>query len=159
MAGEFLSWSELSGRPVYVAGQGRQAGLVDDFYYDPETQSVPALRVRTRLNDPRVLLASAIAVINQDGVTVVNENMLINEANAGHLYHLPRSRQLLGARVVSEQGRELGTADNLLLGIYPPVALRIAAFEIWRPRKQRIAAQAILHIEHNTLIIAEQDVS
>src|SRR5690242_11651569 len=57
MAGEFLSWSELVDRPVYVAGQGRQAGLVDDFYYDPETQSIPALHIKTRLNGPRVLLA------------------------------------------------------------------------------------------------------
>jgi sporulation protein YlmC with PRC-barrel domain len=159
MASEFLSWGELSDRPVNVAGQGRQIGLVDNFYYNPETQSIPSLRVKTRLNGSRVLLASAIAIIRRDGVTVANENMLIDEANAGHLYHLPQGRQLLGARVISEQGHELGVVDELLLGIYPPIALRISAFEIWHPRKRRISAQAILRIGHDTLTIAEQGVS
>lgn len=155
MTGEFLSWSDLSDKPVYIEGQGRQAGLVDDFYYDPETLLVPALRVRTRLNGPLVLVASAIAAINEDGVTVANEYMLIDEANANHFYQLPLGRQLLGARVVSEQGHELGTADNLLLGIHPPVALRISACELWRPRRRRFAAQAILHITRDTLTVAE----
>lgn len=159
MAGEFLSWSELVDRPVYVAGQGRQAGLVDDFYYDPETQSIPALHIKTRLNGPRVLLASAIAALSADGVTIANEHMLIDESNAGHLSQQPRGQQLLGAHVVSEQGHELGTVDNLLLGIYPPVALRISAFEIWRPRQRRISAHALLRVERNTLTIAEQEAS
>ncbi|HEY0757317.1 MAG TPA: PRC-barrel domain-containing protein [Ktedonobacteraceae bacterium] len=157
MAGEFLSWSEISDRPVYLAGQGRQIGLVDDFYYDPDTQSITALRVKTHLNGSRVLLASAIALIDLAGVTIANQNMLIDEANAGHIYQLPRGQQLLGSRVVSEQGRELGVVGSLLLGVSPPVALRISAIDLRSRGSRRISAHALLSIEEGTLVVMEQE--
>jgi sporulation protein YlmC with PRC-barrel domain len=151
-----MYWNELLGEPVQVLGQGRQAGQISDFYYDPETQSVSALRVRVRLSGPRVLLTSAIAALDRDGVAIENENMLIDETNTGHLTQLPLGSQLIGSRVVNEQGDELGNVSGLLLGINPPIALRISAFEIGRQRARRIPAQAITRIEGSTVTIMDQ---
>lgn len=159
MADELLYWSELPGKPVQMAGQGRLAGTIEDFHYDPSTQSVYALRVRTRLHGSRVLLASAIAAIDRDSVTIVNENMLIDETNAGPIYQLPLGSQLIGARVLNEQGEELGTISNLLLGIYPPVALRISVIEIGRERNRRISAHSITRMDDSTLTVMAREVS
>lgn len=157
MASEFLYWDDLFDSPVKIAGQGRQAGSVEDFYYDPTTQAIPALRVKTALHGWRVLLSSAIESIESDGVTVANEQMLIDEANAGHLSQLPLGHQLIGYRLVSERGREIGTVSNLLLGIVPPAALRISALEIGRRHGRRISAHAITAIGNGTLTIIEQE--
>ena len=156
MVNENMYWGDLAGRPVQLSGQGRQTGAVDDFYYDPATQSISALRIKTRLYGSRVLLASAIATIDRDSVTIANENMLIDETNAGHIYQLPLGSQLIGSRVITEKGQELGTVSNLLLGIYPPVTMRISSFEIGRPRGRHISAHAITSIEGNTVTIMEQ---
>lgn len=156
MAGEVLDWNDLSGVPVHVAGQGRLAGTVENFHYDPSTQSIYALRVRTRLDGSRVLLTSAIATIDGTGVTIANENMLIDETNAGPIYQLPLGSQLVGSRVIDEQGHELGTISNLLLGIYPPIAMRISAFEVGRGRSRRISAHAITRIDEGTLTVMAQ---
>lgn len=157
MAGGFMYWSDLQGKTVQIAGQGRQAGTVEDFFYDPETQSIYALRVKTRLNGQRALLASAISAIESDGVTIANENMLIDESNAGHVYHLPLGNQLLGSRVVSEQGSELGTVSALLLGVDPPISLRISSFEVGRPRGRRISAHALTSIYRDTLTVMDHE--
>lgn len=156
MAGEFMYWNNLLGKPVHVAGQGRQVGTVGDFYYESETQSICALRVKTMLHGWRVLLASAIATIDRSGVTIANENMLIDQANAGHLSQLPLGSRFVGYRVVDVKGHELGQVSNLVLGVYPPVALRISSFEVGRRRGPRISAHAITHIEDGTLTILEQ---
>jgi sporulation protein YlmC with PRC-barrel domain len=159
MVSEIMYWNDLAGRPVQLLGQGRKAGTVDDFYFDPETQSVSALRVKTRLNGFRLLQTSAIATIDRDGVIIANENMLIDEANAGHISLLPLGSQLIGARVINEQGQELGFVGNLLLGVYPPIAMHISSFEIGRPRGRRISAHAITSIDGNTITIMDQAVS
>ncbi len=155
MAEEFMYWNDLIGLSVRVAGQGRLAGTVEDFYYDPTTQSVPALRIKTRLAGSRVLLVSALAALDRDGVTVANENMLIDENNAGGLGRLPRGQRLLDARVISEKGHELGVVSNLLFGVSPLAAMRISSFEVGRQRGQRISAHAITHIGEDTLTVIE----
>jgi sporulation protein YlmC with PRC-barrel domain len=157
MASEIMYWSDLRGKPVQLSGQGRKAGVVEDFYYDPETQSVAALRVKTTLYGSRALLTSAIAALDQDNVTIENENMLIDETNTGHLSLLPLGSLLIGARVLNEQGHELGTVSNLHLGVYPLVAMRISSFEMGRARARRISAHAITSIDGNTLTVIGQE--
>jgi hypothetical protein len=58
--------------------------------------------------------------------------------------------------VVSERGQELGTVSQVLLGIYPPVALRISSLEIGRRPARRISAHEILRIERDKLTVIEQ---
>lgn len=155
MASEFMYWNDLRGKPINIAGQGRQAGVVEDFYYEPESQSVNALRVKVSLSDSHILLSSAIASIERDGITIANENMLISEANAGPIYQLPLGNQLVGSRIVNAQGRALGAVRNLLLGVNPPVALRISALELDDKRGTRLSAHAITNIDEGTLTVME----
>jgi sporulation protein YlmC with PRC-barrel domain len=156
MAGDILSWNDLSGRPIILAGQGRLAGTIEDFYFEPGTASINALRVRTRLHGFRILLPSAIQSLNREGVTIANEHMLIDEANAGPIYQLPTGNRLPSFTVVTESGSVLGTVRDILLGIYPPVALRISAFELADRRGTRISTHEVTGFSDNGLTVMNQ---
>jgi hypothetical protein len=56
--------------------------------------------------------------------------MLIDESNGGDLTELPLGNALLTYNVLSESGTALGTVENILIAIYPPVALRIEAYQL-----------------------------
>jgi uncharacterized protein YrrD len=124
------SWFELRGLPVTVAGEGRSAGVIEDFYYKLEVNSVFALRVKVGLSGFRLLIPSAIRSIERDAVTIASDMALIEESHGGQLSAFPLGSALLSRRVTSENGRSLGSVSDLLLDTSPPVALRIAAFRL-----------------------------
>ena len=124
------SWFELRGLPVTIPSEGRSVGTVEDFYYELEVNSVYALRVKVGVLGKRALTANAISSIARDAITIASDTMLIDESNDGQLSQLPMSGTLLSSKVKSESGRELGTVSDILMDTYPPVALRIAAFQL-----------------------------
>jgi uncharacterized protein YrrD len=124
------NWFDLRGLPVTIPGEGQSLGTVDDFYYKAGTNAIYALRVKTGLSGFKALAASAISTIVRNAVTVASEEMLIDESNGGDLTDLPLGNNLLSYEVLSESGTSLGTVGNILLATNPPVALRIAAFQL-----------------------------
>ena len=124
------SWFELRGLPVTIPGEGRRVGTADDFYYKDGTNAIYALRVKTGLSGFKALAASAISTIARNAVTVANEEMLIDESNGGDLKDLPLGNDLFSYNVLSESGTSRGTIENIFLATNPPVALRIAAFQL-----------------------------
>ncbi len=124
------SWFELRGLPVTIPREGRSVGTVNDFYYKEGTNAVYALRVKQRIYGFKALATSAISTIGPDAVTIANEQRLIDESNDGELSQLPLGNNLLSYKVLSESGTLLGTVRNVLLATEPPVALRIAAFQL-----------------------------
>ena len=157
MTSKFMYWNDLYGKPVLPVGQGRQCGVVEDFYYDPETQAIYALRVNAGLHGHRVLLSSSISSIDQSGVMIANEFKLIDEDNAGPIYQLPLGDRLTGFRIVTEEGQSLGSVRNIVLGIYPPTALRISAFELDDRQATRVSAHEITHFGEDSLTVMEQE--
>ena len=124
------NWFDLRGLPVNIHNQGRSVGTVDDFYYQADTNAISALRIKTSLSGFKVLAASAISTIDQKGVTIANQEMLIDESNGGDITELPLGNNLHGYSVLSESGTSLGPIERVLLATYPPVALRISAFQL-----------------------------
>ena len=124
------NWFDLRGLPVNIPSEGRSAGTVDDFYYKVGTNAIYALRVKTGLSGYKALTASAISTIDKNAVTIASQEMLIDENNGGDLKEFPLGNNLPGYHVLSERGTSLGTIESILLATYPPVALRIAAFQL-----------------------------
>ena len=124
------NWFDLRGLPVNIPSEGRSAGTVDDFYYKVGTNSIYALRIKTGLSGYLALATSAISTIEKNAVTIASQEMLIEESNGGDLTELPLGNNLPGYTVLSENGASLGAIENILLATYPPVALRIAAFQL-----------------------------
>ena len=126
------NWFDLRGLPVNIHSEGRSVGTVDDYFYQADTNAISALRIKTSLSGFKVLAASAISSIDQKAVTIANQEMLIDESNSGDITELPLGNNLLGYSVLSESGTSLGTIEGVLLATYPPVALRISAFQLAR---------------------------
>lgn len=153
------NWAELRGLPVVIPGEGRRAGTVDDFYYKLEINSIYALRVKpASFGDViHVLAASAIRSIERDAVTVVSENMLIPEANSGHLLELPTGSSLLSSVVKNEDGDVVGKVSSVLLATAPPVALRIAAYQLENGRQ--FSANEVTDYDGNVIYILNKAAS
>jgi uncharacterized protein YrrD len=145
------NWSELRGLPVVITREGRSAGIVEDFYFKLEINSVYALRVKVGILGYRVLSSSAIKSIERAAVTIASDSMLIEEANSGHLLELPTSNTLLSSVVKSEDGNTLGKVSGIVLATDPPVALRIAAYQLDNGRQ--FSANEVTNYDGNVMYI------
>jgi len=147
------NWSELRGLPVLIVREGRSVGTVSDFYYKLEINSIYALRVKSSTFGfgSRVLSSSAIKTIERAAVTIASDMMLIEEANSGHLLELPTSSSLLSSIVKSEDGETLGKVSGILLATDPPVALRIAAYQL--DNGKQFSANEVTDYDGNVIYI------
>ncbi len=148
------NWFDLRGLPVNIPGEGRNVGTVDDFYYEAGTNAISALRVKSGLSGFKIITTNVISTIDQNAVTIVSQEMLIDESNGGDIIELPLGNNLLGYNVLSESGTFLGTIENILLATYPPVALRIAAFQLTGGKT--FSAMELTRYERNELYILDK---
>ena len=153
---ETMKWSDLYKRDVNILSEGRVAGIVDDFYLKEGTNAIYALKVHTRIEGDFALPASAIEAIEPEAVTVKSAEMLTKA-----LPPLPLGSTLISCKVVGEKGEELGTVNEIWLGIVPPVALRVAAFEMASNsarshHNKGFTANAIVRYEDGLIVIQEQ---
>lgn len=124
------SWLDLRGLPVTLPKQGRQVGTVEDFYFDPESNAVYALRVKLPLTGYVALLSSVIDGIKQDAVTIANEQRLSNERHDGRLPVLLLGQNLLSYNVISEDGNPVGRVADILLDTRRHRALAVVAYQL-----------------------------
>jgi len=154
-------WTDLYGLAVETGG--KKVGTVEDFYLEPETNAVRALRVKVGVLGYRELQASAISSIERDRITIANEYMLAEERTDGRLPALLLGRNLLAYKVVSEQGTPVGKVSNVLIDTSTPVALRVAAFELGSDSRDRsgkrhpiFTANEVTAYERDTVFILDK---
>ena len=69
----------------------------------------------------------------------------------------PRGQALVGCKVFSESGTEIGTVRDVLLGITPVEALRVAGFEItFSSGVKRISSSSVLRYGEQVVVIYDQ---
>lgn len=127
---ETRKWSDLRGLAVVTLSDGKKVGTCDDFYFDPATQQVYALRVKTGLFGHRALLVTDINGIGKDAITTDNEGRLLNESENKRLSTLIFGQDLLTYKVMSASGTLIGTIGNVLLATDTPTTPRLTAFEL-----------------------------
>ena len=127
---ETRKWSNLRGLAVVTLYDGKKAGTCDDFYFDPATQQVYALRVKTGLFGHKLLLVTDINGIGENAITTANEERLRKESEDKRLSTLIPGQGLLSYRVMSASGTLLGTIGNVVLATGTPTTPRLTAFEL-----------------------------
>jgi sporulation protein YlmC with PRC-barrel domain len=154
-------WTELYGMAVVTGG--KRVGTVEDFYLQPETNAVRALRVKVDVLGYRELQASSISSFKQDRITIANEQMLAQERTDGRLPALLLGSNLLTYKIESEKGTPLGKVGNVLIDTRIPAALRVAAFELRGDSRERsgqrpptIDANEVTAYERNTVFILDK---
>jgi uncharacterized protein YrrD len=149
-------WSELKGMAVAVPSEGKRVGTIVDFYFKKGTNAVHAFRVSTRVLGDFALPVQAIQSVEADAVTTDTERRLLSALPA-----LPSGQSLRGRKIIGENGTEAGIVGDILIGVDPPVAMRIAGFELANPSKggvrpKRFSAEAVVSYEEDAVVIDEQ---
>ena len=160
---ETRKWSDLRGQAVVTLSDGKKVGTCDDFYFDPATQQVYALRVKTGLFGHKVLLVTDIKGIGEDAITTANEERLRKESEDKRLSTLIPGQDLLSYRVMSASGTLLGTIGNVLLATGTPTSPRLTAFELSGGLREQLSrryptfpAEQVLSYGADVLVIPDE---
>jgi sporulation protein YlmC with PRC-barrel domain len=78
------------------------------------------------------LSVTGISEIGADRISIKNGQMLTRA-----LPPLPQAQNLIGKKVVSEDGSEVGTVGEIYLATSNPIVLRIAGIELVNPSGRR----------------------
>ncbi len=123
-------WSELHNIAIVTIDSGKKVGTLEDFYFEPRTNEIYALYVKTGVFGHRALRATSLNAIGTDAITFADENNLIEEKADELLSTLPLGRALLTYKVLSEGGTVVGAVGNIVLDTSVPAHLRVVAFEL-----------------------------
>jgi uncharacterized protein YrrD len=153
-------WSELHGLKVAIPSEGKNAGTVEDFYFQPGTNSIYAFSVRTRLAGMKALPANVIKDIVNDAVIIDSEQMLTTR-----IPPFPLGSSLLNSAVKGENEKDIGVIAEILIGTVPINALRVVGYEVVdasnhrSKRRKVLSADAVLHYDEKAIFIDNQTVS
>jgi len=155
-------WSEIHNLAVVALSGGKKVGTVEDFYFDPQSHTVPALRVKTGLFSHRGLMAKSINAFGLDAVTIANESELITEKDDEQLQTFPLGQSLLSYRVMSAGGTIIGNIGNVLLDTSTPSVVRVAAYEMQGGLREHLTnryltfdATQVLSYGHDVMVIPD----
>ena len=107
-----MRFSEADGHKIVSTSTAGTVGKVSGFVVDPATRSVRALEVR-KADSGDVLLWSRVTRFGPDAVTVAGPDA-ITEADEDVTRMRGKDHQLVGKRVLSTEGDELGTVTDVV---------------------------------------------
>ena len=110
--------TELAGRAVIDIDAAERLGTIDKLILDPDGRRVAGFVVVRGSGFPGnkehiTIPATAIRAIGPDAITV--HQMAVAGSDIGRLETLPRGSDLIGRKVVSEDGRFLGKVSDVLI--------------------------------------------
>lgn len=156
-------WPALHGIAVVALSDGKKIGSCDDFYFEPQTQRIYALRVKTGLLSHKVIPVASINAIGQDAITIPTGEALRNESDDARIATLISGEALHQYRVMSTGGTLVGTLRNVLLDTRTPNGLRVAAFELSGGLREQLSgkyptfpASKVVSYGHDVLVIPDE---
>jgi sporulation protein YlmC with PRC-barrel domain len=111
--------TELNGRSVVDLDSAEEVGRIDRIVLDPDTRQVAGFLVsrgaaltggRTQMTVP----ASSVRAIGPDAITI-HRARTVDAGSIERLETLPKASDVIGRKVVSEDGRLLGKVDDVLI--------------------------------------------
>src|SRR5437773_7044933 len=109
--------SELAGRPVIDIDAAEKMGTVEKLILDPDGRRVAGVVIVRGGGFPgnkehTTIPASAVHTIGPDALTVKRDEA--GSADIARLEALPRGSDVIGRKVVTQDGRYLGKVDDVL---------------------------------------------
>jgi sporulation protein YlmC with PRC-barrel domain len=110
--------TELAGRAVIDIDAAERLGTIDKLILDPDGRRVAGFVVVRGSGFPgnkehTTIPATAVRAIGPDAITV--HQMAVAGSDIGRLETLPRGSDLIGRKVISEDGRFLGKVSDVLI--------------------------------------------
>src|SRR5713226_9481507 len=109
--------TELAGRAVIDIDAAEKIGTIEKLILDPEGKRVAGFVV-SKVGFPgnreqTIIPSSAVHAIGPDAVTVKRDAVAADDI--GRLESMPRGSDVIGRKVVTEDGRYLGKVDDVLI--------------------------------------------
>jgi sporulation protein YlmC with PRC-barrel domain len=109
--------TELSGRAVIDIDAAEKIGKIKKLILDPEGKGVAGFVVSRGgfpgNREQTIIPSSAVCAIGPDAVTV--KQAAVAATDVGRLESLPRGSDVIGRKVVTNDGRYLGKVDDVLI--------------------------------------------
>lgn len=106
-----MRFSEATGRKVVSTTSAETIGTIGGFVVDPQRRAVVAIECK-KTDSGDILMWSDIVGFGADAVTV-EDTGAISEAHSGIDALLGKDHHLLGKRILSSTGDELGKVDDV----------------------------------------------
>lgn len=107
-----MRWSEARGTKVVAMDTAATAGVLDSFVIDAARAQVVALRLRKTHLRARLLPWADVHGFGQDAITIAGAHRIV-EPDADLDALTRRSAAVLGKRVLSTAGADLGAATDV----------------------------------------------
>jgi sporulation protein YlmC with PRC-barrel domain len=111
--------TELAGRAVIDIDAAEKVGTLDKLILDPDGRRVAGFVVTRsgsgfpHSKDQVLIPAASVRAIGPDAITIKQSTVGVNDV--GRLESLPRGSDLIGRKIVSEDGRFLGKVSDVLI--------------------------------------------
>jgi uncharacterized protein YrrD len=109
--------TELAGRAVIDIDAAEKIGTIEKLILDPEGKRVAGFVVSKGgfpgNREHTIIPSSAVHAIGPDAVTVKRDAVAADDI--GRLESMPRGSDVIGRKVVTEDGRYLGKVDDVLI--------------------------------------------
>lgn len=107
-----MRFTDAKGQKVMSTSTATTVGKVDHFVVDPETRQVVAIGLKKTPGDGDTLLWSDLKAFGRDAVTIDSDALIrAADGRVAELSH--KDRQVLGKRVLTDAGDEIGVVDDV----------------------------------------------
>lgn len=118
---------EIRGKSVVSLAEARKVGVVDDVLVDARHERIEALRLKSERDGPSYVVSSDdVRGFGPDAVTIDHQDALMSSDRMPGMSGLRSLSAVLNSRVVTEDGRLLGTVSEV---DFDPASRRIRRFE------------------------------
>lgn len=113
-----ISAKNLMGMPVFSINEGEEFGHIRQLIMDPAAKQLLAIVIsgRGRCKDTKIVSAGKIVGIGSDAVTISEKGAVARAANLPRMIkYMHRPDNILGNKIISENGYNLGKAEGYYL--------------------------------------------
>lgn len=159
-----MRFAEIRGLNVVSVGDARKLGTVDDLYLDNPRRQVLAFRVKTGglIGGHQVVALEDVQSIGQDAFTIADASKLNAEDRFAQLKNSVRGGDIIGSRVMTEGGSEIGTVGDVeadfATGEVTGFELRGGLFDRLQHRERVIPVSGVHSMSDKLLVVAKDAV-
>lgn len=159
-----MEFGELKNRPVVSLADASKLGFVDTALVDLHNQQVTGFRIRTGgiFTHHHAILLQDVKSLGQDAVTIEDSRRLTDEGKMPQLKTSVPLTNVVGSRVISEDGKEIGTVADIEMtvetGQIENYILAGKLMDRLRHDKHMIPSSAVKSIGDKLIVVTNQTV-
>jgi sporulation protein YlmC with PRC-barrel domain len=160
-----MKWSDLKDKPVITVAGGERLGFVDDLLLDAGGRQILGLRTRTDglLTRHAAMVWGSVHAVGEQAVTVRDASALNEEASFSDLKDARPAEGIVGSRVFTVSGQELGRVVDLCLDLSSrkvlSYALGVGIIDRLRGEERLIPVTQVRSIGDDVVVVEEPTVA